>query len=322
MIGHRKGGVDTQLADIKIIPNSAAPGTDSTADQIYDAGSGATLKDKGGYRYPLVLGADGNGVVTVTAAMSPYTCTELVRRALVNTTDGAVTILLPESVRVGHDVEIVDDKRQFATNNCTVNGNGVNINGASTYVLSQQDTVAVFKRASSTWETNPAGGGGGAGAFTTLDVSGLAQLVGGLRVKGSTPAVGADAVGFGIADLNGAGTAGLQLRFEAGQDLRIRHMSDSGNSVNVMLYSQTVADDGSITLPVTVAANAIVLVSSGDEAGLFAVGTSAAVVKVAGTTNTDNADTDTKLCVFDGGTAATIRNRLGGSRTILALVIG
>jgi hypothetical protein len=33
--------------------------------------------------------------------------------------------------------------------------------------------------------------------------------------------------------------------------------------------------------------------------------------KISGTANTVATDTDTNLCVFDGGTSATVRNRLG-----------
>ena len=57
------------------------------------------------------------------------------------------------------------------------------------------------------------------------------------------------------------------------------------------------------------------------EGGLWLVGGSdgaVVVTLVSGTTNTDDADTDAKLCVYTGGVEVYIKNRLGESVAILA----
>ena len=80
MIGTRTGGVDSQHAEIKLIPQPAAVVNDTTADQIYDVtGVGPQLKDKSGVAFPLIVGADGIGVAGVAFANTPYTCAVLDR---------------------------------------------------------------------------------------------------------------------------------------------------------------------------------------------------------------------------------------------------
>jgi hypothetical protein len=49
----------------------------------------------------------------------------------VNTTGGAITITLPASPSVGDEVDIVDSRAQFSTNNVTINRNSSNIEGSA-----------------------------------------------------------------------------------------------------------------------------------------------------------------------------------------------
>jgi hypothetical protein len=49
----------------------------------------------------------------------------------VNTTSAAVTVTLPASPTAGQAVQITDYAGTFATNNCTVTGNGSKIAGVS-----------------------------------------------------------------------------------------------------------------------------------------------------------------------------------------------
>ena len=49
----------------------------------------------------------------------------------INTTGGVVTVTLPASPSVGDEVDIVDSRGQFGTNNVTVNRNSSNIEGAA-----------------------------------------------------------------------------------------------------------------------------------------------------------------------------------------------
>lgn len=161
IIGSRQGGVDTQLAVLKFISNSTAPAEDSGADQLYDAGDGVCLIDRDGFSFPLVVGADELGILQMSASDTGDTFDVLTRVVVADTTDGAITGKLPltAGIRLGHRVLIVDAKRQFATNNFTVDGNGKNINGASTAVLSGQDSVIEFVWGGTTWEMNPAATG-------------------------------------------------------------------------------------------------------------------------------------------------------------------
>jgi len=52
-------------------------------------------------------------------------------------------------------------------------------------------------------------------------------------------------------------------------------------------------------------------VSCNGEAGMWLVQNNGTCTKIAGSTNTAASDTDTNLCVYDGGTAAVVKNRLG-----------
>lgn len=85
----------------------------------------------------------------------------------------------------------------------------------------------------------------------------------------------------------------------------------------------TLADDGTVNLPD--ATDGMVFVSITDpnsaftdESGMWMVTNTGVVSKVSGTTNTDDADTDATLCVYDGGTYGIIKNRLGGVGTLRA----
>lgn len=153
IIGSRQGGVDTQLAVLKFIPNTTAPAAEAGADQLYDAGDGVCLIDKDGYPFPLVVGADQLGVVQMSSTDTGDTFDVLTRVVLADTTDGVITGKLPltAGIRLGHRVLIVDAKRQFSVNNFTVDGNGKNINGAATLVLSSQDGGVELVWNGTTW---------------------------------------------------------------------------------------------------------------------------------------------------------------------------
>ena len=81
--------------------------------------------------------------------------------------------------------------------------------------------------------------------------------------------------------------------------------------------SESVADDGTITLPT--AKTGFVLVTTGAEGGLVSVAADGTCVKLAGTTNLVVTDSDTDLCVYDGGTGAVVKNRLGSSQTVTVI---
>lgn len=86
------------------------------------------------------------------------------------------------------------------------------------------------------------------------------------------------------------------------------------------IYSNeaTLADDASFDLPD--AKDGILLAfESGGEGGVAAIQSDGSVAILAGTTNFVGTDSDTDFCVFDGGTAATVRNRTGSEATVFAI---
>ncbi len=66
--------------------------------------------------------------------------------ARAGTTLGAVAVLLPAAAALlaGMAFGVIDEDGNAATNNITVNGNGTNIDGAATVVLSADDAAAAF----------------------------------------------------------------------------------------------------------------------------------------------------------------------------------
>ena len=72
---------------------------------------------------------------------------------LVNTTSSAVTVTLPANPNIGQVVQIVDYAGTFATNACTVAGNGSNINAlAQNSILnSSQSRPATWRQACGTF---------------------------------------------------------------------------------------------------------------------------------------------------------------------------
>lgn len=60
-----------------------------------------------------------------------------------------------------------------------------------------------------------------------------------------------------------------------------------------------------------------VIVNAEDEEGaLFAVESSGNVLKISGTTNTDDADTASMLCVYNNAGVPTVKNNLAATKTV------
>jgi hypothetical protein len=78
--------------------------------------------------------------------------------------------------------------------------------------------------------------------------------------------------------------------------------------------NDALADDGTVDLPD--ATDGFVFVSCNAECGMWLVQANGAVTKISGSTNTAATDSDTDLCVYDGGTKAVVKNRLGAVGTI------
>lgn len=89
--------------------------------------------------------------------------------------------------------------------------------------------------------------------------------------------------------------------------------------LNVYTKEVTLADDGTHNLPDK--KDGFVLVSSPAEAMLAQVNADGSVVKIGGSTNTAATDSDTDLCVYDGGTYGIVKNRLGSSKAIKVMFL-
>lgn len=87
------------------------------------------------------------------------------------------------------------------------------------------------------------------------------------------------------------------------------------NGLTRVSSSQTLADDGTITLTSGVGGYLQVWT---DTVWMTVHVSNTGTISEAGNNSIDSdiADTDTKLCVYDGGTGAVIKNRLGSSQTI------
>jgi len=71
----------------------------------------------------------------------------------VDTSDNAVTLTLPSSARIGDEIIIKDDKNKFATNNCTVNRNGLTIEYAEDdLVLDVDGSTTTLVYNGNTWK--------------------------------------------------------------------------------------------------------------------------------------------------------------------------
>jgi len=79
--------------------------------------------------------------------------------------------------------------------------------------------------------------------------------------------------------------------------------------------ADALADDGTVNLPD--ATSGMVFASCNAEAGMWLVQNDGACTKISGSTNTAATDSDTDLCVYDGGgTQAIVKNRLGATGEI------
>ncbi|TXH41197.1 MAG: hypothetical protein E6Q97_38090 [Desulfurellales bacterium] len=165
---------------------------------------------------------------------------------------------------------------------------------------------------------------GAVSAGATLAVTGASTLTGqlnvngGAKLAGSAPAAAADAVGLGVADINGAATAAIKEVFEGGGTLTRRVYSATG-AVKQMFIDEAVADDATISLPVPSSGCVGMLdIATLIEGGKVAIQNDGTCTVLSGSANLVATDTDAKLAVFNDSATPKIKNRLGGSRRVLA----
>ncbi len=83
-------------------------------------------------------------------------------------------------------------------------------------------------------------------------------------------------------------------------------------------YRETkiLADDSEVIMPVGIAGWGDVMIGDSQESTNFTFTSAGVVTLIDETVNVVNTDTDTNLCVYDGGTRIKIKNRLGSSLTV------
>lgn len=98
-------------------------------------------------------------------------------------------------------------------------------------------------------------------------------------------------------------------------DSGIQMVKTGAGTLTILPYqNDALADDGIVNLPTTT--DGWVHVSCNAEAGYWSIQSDGTVTKIAGTVNTAATDSDTNLCVYQSGTQAIVKNRLGASGKI------
>jgi hypothetical protein len=94
------------------------------------------------------------------------------------------------------------------------------------------------------------------------------------------------------------------------------------NGLTTLANDTSLADDGSIVYDVVIAWGEVYVFNSGaiDQWAEFIISTDGSVYLKSNSTDVATTDTDNKFCIFDNGTGFTIRNRLGGTRTIKYII--
>ena len=126
-----------------------------------------------------------------------------------------------------------------------------------------------------------------------------------------TPAAGTDmSAGFKI-DANDIFRYGTEADGSGGIQNEYAYINGAfiyGNAV-------TLADDAELAIKTGVAGFGQVFAN--DETMHFWFTSAGVLTKISGTANTDVADTDTDLCVYDAGAGISVKNRLGASYKVL-----
>ena len=140
-------GYESTLGSVSFENIGVDPPTEGGGDTVPTLyfNDSLTFRDTSGVRFPVIVGADGAGVKVITVADSPYTVAETDRLLLPDTTDGQIVVKLPADGGpvVGRDLIIADAKRMFGTNFLGIDGNGNDISGDPTRILST-DGAAIW----------------------------------------------------------------------------------------------------------------------------------------------------------------------------------
>jgi len=102
-------------------------------------------------------------------------------------------------------------------------------------------------------------------------------------------------------------------------DLKVSSSVIQGN-LTTKKSSESVVDDGTITLPNATSGWGEVFVGDNEERARFSWTTAGVVTLMENTANVIATDTDTNFCIFQSGTQVVLRNRLGSTKVVKHLV--
>lgn len=342
------GGDYPTLTGVSVQDTGFDPPTEYGADlldTIY-VNDSPQLRDRDGVKHPLVVGADGAGVVSLTFADSPYDVTELDRVLAVDSRDGDMVVTLPADGGpfTGRPLFYADARRSFSAHPLTFEGNGKNINGAASLVISEDGAAGMLLYTGSEWSVVSGDGSTSAPALhaDTHKAGGSDDLLsdpgeigGGTPDDGTFTHVRANET-LELATQNAVSATPAVLKFAASDGKTLSRVSGSGDTyiesyetatgtgvIKKRIWGLSLADDASLDITLTPSSmggwgRAAAPGPTGTVAGLFSFAANAATSLNGATYTTFVAtDTDTNLCVFANAGALRVRNRLGSTQTVM-----
>lgn len=345
-IGPRNMGHGPDVGLLRFVDGIIAP--PSSPDPIfYRVGDQLFMRDTDGNVSPVVVGADGAGVKTVTAAMSPYDILPTDRVLLVNTSAGAVTVKLPAAGGPfsGRSVLVLDAAANFATHACTLSGNTKTINGAASVVLSTTDASALVTWGSTEWLLV----GGSSGSSTpfdphspgpigdvTPDTMGTTQLTSSTFIK-SDGVILQKGVSLAGGLANYVKQTGLALataaveqafQFAGGAVLTLLNKTANATSrIGLHVFSATLADNATTDYDNGGNGGLLLLVvpgATGSQLGIVSFAQNAVTTLSGGPAYTNFSTTLTtagKINVGASGGKVRIENKIGSSVDVFALIV-
>lgn len=140
---------------------------DGSAVYVGESNQNAIIvEDAGAYTVVGGLKIDGGLVdhvkpITQAGFPTPYVLLPTDRMLAIGTTTTAYSVTLPAAPAKGRQAAVVDDAGTAGTRNITLNGNGKNINGAATFVMSTNNQAVTIEYNGTQWDVigNTSGGG-------------------------------------------------------------------------------------------------------------------------------------------------------------------
>lgn len=87
-------------------------------------------------------------------------------------------------------------------------------------------------------------------------------------------------------------------------------------------FDETLADDGTYSLPDATGGVLIVIFDAGADWGLFFYDSSGNVNLLLGSSNVIDSQTDGYYCVYGSGTTITVENKIGSSKNVKIFFVG